>query len=257
MDADTAERIAIDDEPDCEGHRRVDRGDVRYRLGAPGALWDNGVEYARWRHDEVRDRVRELEAVFAANGGRYTWAIGPNTDAPGLAAELAARGLRKQADALIVTARIPIAGRRPAHDLRLVEERDERTVRDALRVDRDRALEGEALHGAVARRLAYLACPTRRGGGVVAYRGELAVGYGAWRDASDGDAVYLAGAVTLRPHRRTGVYTAILGWRLDRAARAGRSVAVAVAERATSAPILLRLGFREVGGRQIWVARSS
>jgi GNAT superfamily N-acetyltransferase len=127
-------------------------------------------------------------------------------------------------------------------------------VTDALRLDRDRDLGGEALRAAVERRLAYLACPGRRGGGVVAYRRDLAVGHGAWRDGTDGASVYLAGAVTLRPHRRSGVYTAILGWRLDRAAQAGRTVAVAVAERATSAPILMRKGFREVGGRQIWVA---
>ena len=70
----------------------------------------------------------------------------------------------------------------------------------------------------------------------------------------DGDAVLLNTAVTLRPHRRTGVYTAVLGWRLDRAVRDGKTIAVVVAERSTSAPILMRKGFREVGARQIWMS---
>jgi hypothetical protein len=66
--------------------------------------------------------------------------------------------------------------------------------------------------------------------------------------------VYLHRASTLQPHRRTGVYSAILGWRLDRAVRDGKTEAVVVAERASTAPILMRKGFREVGALQIWMA---
>ena len=79
-------------------------------------------------------------------------------------------------------------------------------------------------------------------------------GHGRWRYGTDGDTVYLSTAVTLRPHRRTGVYTAILGWRLDRAVKDGKTTAVVVGERSTSAPILMRKGFREVGSLQIWMA---
>jgi hypothetical protein len=66
--------------------------------------------------------------------------------------------------------------------------------------------------------------------------------------------VFLHTASTLQPHRRTGVYTAILDWRLERAVRDGKTTAVALAERSTSAPILMRKGFREVGAMQIWMA---
>ena len=252
MNADAAERVALDDEPACEGFERVDRGDVRYTLGPDALPWSNGVAYARWRPEEVALRAKEIIGIFRARNVRFTWQIGPNTDAVGLSAVLAANGLHREVDALLLTANIPIRGRLPAHDLRLVEEHDERTASDAIRIDRDRG--PEEVRARLEARMRYLACPDRRGGGVVAYRRDLAVGYGAWRYGSDGETVFLHTASTLRPHRRTGVYTAILGWRLDRAAREGKTTAVVMAERASSAPILMRKGFREVGAVQIWMA---
>lgn len=252
MNADEAERVAIDDEPECEGLERVDRGDVRYKLGSEASPWNTGVEWARWRPDQVASRATEMLALLKGHGPKFTWAIGPNTDAPGLASVLSSRGLHKEVDALLLVANIPMRGRLPEHDLRLVEERDERTATEAIRIDRD--LTGEELRARVERRMRYLQCATRRGGGVVAYRRGLAVGYGRWRYGTDGGTVYLHSASTLRPHRRSGVYAAILAWRLGKAVKDGKTTAVVVAERSTMAPILLRKGFREVGARQIWMS---
>jgi GNAT superfamily N-acetyltransferase len=252
MNADVAERVALEDEPECEGFERIDRGDVRYKLGSDPLPWSNGVAYARWRPEEVETRAKEIIRIFRDRGVAFTWQIGPNTDAVGLSTVLGANGLHKEVDALLLTAKIPIRGRLPEHDLRLVEELDERTASDAIRVVRNRT--GDELRTRLESRMRYLKCPTRRGGGVVAYRRDLAVGHGAWRYGSDGETVYLHMASTLQPHRRTGVYTAILGWRLDRAVRDGKTIAVVVAERSTSAPILMRKGFREVGSLQIWMA---
>ena len=252
MNADAAERVAMDDEPECEGFERIDRGDVRYKLGSDPLPWSNGVAYARWRPEEVEVRAKEMIDLFRARKVRFTWQIGPNTDAVGLSTVLAANGLHREVDALLLTSKIPIRGRLPEHDLRLVEETDERTATDAIRIDRDRA--SDEVRARVEGRLRYLRCPSRRGGGVVAYRRDLAVGYGRWRYGTDGDTVYLSTAHTLRPHRRTGVYSAVLGWRLDRAVRDGRTIAVVVAERSPSAPILMRKGFREVGSLQVWMA---
>jgi GNAT superfamily N-acetyltransferase len=252
VNADVAERVALDDEPECEGFERVDRGDVRYKLGSDALPWSNGVAYARWRPEEVEQRAKEVIAVFRERGVAFTWQIGPNTDAVGLSRVLAAQGLRREIDALLLTATIPIRGRLPEHDLRLVEELDERTATDAIRVVRDRT--ADEVRTRLEARMRYLRCPSRRGGGVVAYRRDLPVGHGAWRYGTDGETVYLHMASTLQPHRRTGVYTAILGWRLDRAVRDGKTTAVVVAERASTAPILMRKGFREVGAVQIWMA---
>ena len=79
-----AERIALDEEPECEGFERVDRGDVRYKLGADALPWSNGVAYARWRPEEVEQRAKEIIALFRERGVAFTWQIGPNTDAVGL-----------------------------------------------------------------------------------------------------------------------------------------------------------------------------
>ena len=247
-----AERIALDEEPECEGFERVDRGDVRYKLGSDALPWSNGVAYARWRPEEVEQRAKEIIALFRERGVAFTWQIGPNTDAVGLSRVLATQGLRREIDALVLTAKIPIRGRLPDHDLRLVEEHDERSATDAIRMDRDRSKDEVRMR--VEARMRYLGCASRRGGGVIAYRRDLAVGYGAWRYGSDGDTVFLHRASTLQPHRRSGVYSAILGWRLDRAVRDGKTEAVVVAERASTAPILMRKGFREVGALQIWMA---
>src|SRR2546423_1351803 len=206
VDADEAEGVAIDDEPECEGIERVDRGDVRYKLGSDRWPWNTVVEYARWRPEEVEARANEMLALLRARNAPFMWAIGPNTDAPGLASILASRGLHKEVDALLLTAKIPIRGRLPEHDLRLVEERDERTATDAIRVDRDIA--GEDLRVRVEQRMRYLGCPSRRGGGVVAYRRDLPVGRARWRYCTDGETVYLHNALPLRPHRRTGASAA-------------------------------------------------
>jgi GNAT superfamily N-acetyltransferase len=252
VDADAAERVAMDDEPECEGFERIDRGDVRYKLGADPLPWSNGVAYARWRPEVVEERATELIAMFRSRGLAFTWQIGPNTDAVGLSNVLAAHGLHKEVDALLLTAKIPIRGRPRENDVRLVEEHDERTATHAIRIERDRTM--DEVRSRVEARLRYLKCPTRRGGGVVAYRGELPVGYGRWRYGTDGDTVFLHTGATLQPHRRTGVYTALLEWRLERAVRDGKTTAVIVAERASSAPILMRKGFRDVGAMQIWMA---
>ncbi|MDQ6857742.1 MAG: hypothetical protein M3Z65_01975 [Chloroflexota bacterium] len=252
MNPDEAERAAMDDEPACEGFDRVERGDVTYKVGADLLPSSNGVSYARWRPEEVEPRALELIAMFRTRGAAFTWQIGPNTDAVGLSRVLAANGLRRELDALLLVAALPIRGRLPQHDLRLVEETDERTASDAIRIDRDRTV--DEVRTGVEARLRYLRCPSRRGGGVVAYRRDQPVGYGRWRYGSDGGTVFLSTALTLRPHRHTGVYTAILGWRLERAVRDGKTAAVVVAERASTAPILMRKGFHEVGGLQVWSA---
>lgn len=249
MDADSAEHIVIDDEPDCERAVRVDRGDVRYTL-TTGPRPQADVAYARFPPAEVESRAALVIGTFRDLGSPFRWSIGPLTDAPGLATILAASGLRRERDALIVTAPLPMRGRQPDHDLELVEETDERTARDGLRVDRD--LSGSELDRLTGERAGYLACGGRRGGGVVAYRRGIPVGYGRWRYGTDGLSVYLSHAHTLRPHRRTGVYTAILGYRIDRAVRHGRTVAVASVDRGTIAPILMRKGFREVASVTTW-----
>ena len=124
----------MDDEPECEGVERVDRGDVRYKLGSDPYPWNTGVEWARWRPGEVEARTMEMLALLKAHSPKFIWAIGPNTDAPGLASVLSSRGLHKEIDALLLTAKIPIRGRLPSN--RVITSASRRIFSSTAWVDR-------------------------------------------------------------------------------------------------------------------------
>jgi predicted GNAT family acetyltransferase len=56
----------------------------------------------------------------------------------------------------------------------------------------------------------------------------------------------ISGAATLKAHRGRGTYTALMGARLAEARATGKDAAVLQGDRKTSAPICVKLGFREV-----------
>jgi len=58
--------------------------------------------------------------------------------------------------------------------------------------------------------------------------------------------VLLGGAATVPEHRGHGIYTALVKRRLDDARGDGREAAIVQADRDTSAPICVKLGFREL-----------
>jgi hypothetical protein len=66
--------------------------------------------------------------------------------------------------------------------------------------------------------------------------------------------VLLGGAGTLEQHRGHGLYTALVAKRLADARIDGRTTAVVQADRATSAPICAKLGFREICGLEIFAS---
>jgi hypothetical protein len=70
----------------------------------------------------------------------------------------------------------------------------------------------------------------------------------------DSPIVLLGGAATLEEHRGHGLYTALVAKRLADARVDGRTTAVVQADRATSAPICAKLGFREICGLEIFVS---
>ena len=69
----------------------------------------------------------------------------------------------------------------------------------------------------------------------------------------DSPIVLLGGAATLPEHRGHGLYTALVARRLADARADGRTAAVIQADRATSAPICARLGFRELCSLDVFV----
>ena len=68
----------------------------------------------------------------------------------------------------------------------------------------------------------------------------------------DSPIVLLGGAATVPEHRGRGIYSALVAKRLADARADGRSAAVIQAVRSTSAPICVKLGFREVCGLEFY-----
>ncbi|HKC50785.1 MAG TPA: GNAT family N-acetyltransferase [Myxococcota bacterium] len=68
----------------------------------------------------------------------------------------------------------------------------------------------------------------------------------------DSPIVLLGGAATVPEHRGRGIYSALVAKRLADARADGRSAAVIQAVRSTSAPICVKLGFREMCGLEFY-----
>ena len=72
----------------------------------------------------------------------------------------------------------------------------------------------------------------------------------------DSAIVLLGGAATLPERRGHGLYTALVARRLGDARADGRTAAVVQADRATSAPVCAKLGFRELCGLEVFASAS-
>jgi GNAT superfamily N-acetyltransferase len=145
----------------------------------------------------------------------------------------------------------PLPGARPRSEPELGWVRDAATARhceevdlavfgglpaDEARLARTGAQEGES-HAA------------GRGGRLVAYLGGRPVGAAGLSLAAGptGPVARLWGGAVLEPHRRRGVYSALLRARLEYATVHGAAMALVKGRVETSAPILRRAGFREYG----------
>jgi len=70
----------------------------------------------------------------------------------------------------------------------------------------------------------------------------------------DSPTVLLGGAATLEEYRGHGLYTALVARRLADARADGRTAAIIQGDRRTSAPICVKLGFREISGLEIFAS---
>ena len=232
------------------GYRGIDREDVRaWCYDAVGA-GSRGVARARWSDEEVPAGLEEIRRFFETCRAPVRWYVGPSTTSARLVA-----ALRERASGVyeprLMTADL---GRVRFHksDVDVAEMRDlaqARAMLDAAFPDmppRARAL-------AITEAEAYLAAQ-RRGGTLLAYRADEIVGFGAWRDASDGSAVQLIGGWTTPAERGRGVYSTLTAERCRAAASRGIRYAATVADPTTSAPILAHAGFADHGPLRIFNA---
>lgn len=95
-------------------------------------------------------------------------------------------------------------------------------------------------------RESYLNMKNRRGGFITAFIGQDPVGYSRYRLSSDGEALYLNGAGVLLDFRNRHVYSSMLEYRENLAYSMGAGLTAVAAREGSSAPILSKLGYREV-----------
>jgi len=93
----------------------------------------------------------------------------------------------------------------------------------------------------------YLSSSDRRGGYVLYYLDDKAVGYGTYRFSSCGRYMYLAGTGVLEAYRNRGIYKSILNYRLNKAIHRGADYVLTQARLGHSSPILEKCGFDKAG----------
>ena len=192
---------------------------------------------------DVKNRLDALIAEVQERAGRCLWIVGPGTQPAGLDRRLMSRGFTVffDCDGLVLedlTVHIP---RSPEV---VVEPLSRATVQDyAERCSDapDPAWHRYLLESAYR----YLNSPKREVEIYVALVGGEVAGYSVLRTEPTGVA-YLANAMIVKEFRNRGVYSSLTAHRLDVARVAGCTVAFCAAQSKTSAPILIRRGFKPV-----------
>ncbi|HEX9435749.1 MAG TPA: GNAT family N-acetyltransferase [Candidatus Limnocylindria bacterium] len=223
----------------------VERDDVLMWTRPSPTKWSSSVRVAKWSTDEAARRIDEVIAFFAARRRPFVWHVGPSSRPEDLAERLRTRGFHDTDPTRLLIAGLPIRGLR-AGDVRIVEARERVRIREYLRFGHPDWTD-EQVESEIGERQLFIDRYGERGGFLLAYMDGASVANAAWRDSTDGRAVYLTGAGTLPEHRRKGIYQTLVAYRTDRAISRGCRYAVIQAQVDTSMPILLRRGFVDVG----------
>jgi GNAT superfamily N-acetyltransferase len=212
--------------------------------------WANHVHWARWKDSEAERGIDEVLAFFAARRRPFVWSVGPSSAPADLAARLAARGLALDVDARQLAARLPLGAFRTDPSLRIADIGTEAEARVAIRIQH-----ADWSDARVAEAAAELFARIRAGllHAVLAWRDDVAVAEGRWRIHPDLAVVYLSGASTRPDARRRGAYSTLVIHRVERGRRDGCRFAAITADPDTSAPILIKRGFVEIGRERIFL----
>lgn len=122
-------------------------------------------------------------------------------------------------------------------------------VRDLVRVTTTiwHIVDQDQIELAVNRYNEYLNAPDRRGGYILYYKGDVAVGYGTYRYSKCSRYMYLAGTGVIEKYRRQGIYRSLLNYRLRLASQRHTEYVIAQARKGHSSPILVKCGFKKAG----------
>lgn len=224
----------------------VERPDLLMWTRPGPTKWSSSVRLARWEPDEADRRIEEVLEFFRRRGRPFVWHLVPSSTPADLGVRLGRAGLAREQVTRLLVVELPVRGLRGNADVRIVDTRTPAEVEARLRFAWP-AWSDEVIRSEAADRLRFLDLYGERAGFLLAYLGDVAVADAAWRDSTDGRAVYLTGAGTRADHRGRGIYQALTAYRLDRAIARGCRYAVIQARMDTSMPILLKRGLRDVG----------
>jgi GNAT superfamily N-acetyltransferase len=239
------EAMLYDYEPEWtpDGLVEINRADVLAWKRPGWSVGHSRVVYAKWSAPDVDKRVDELLAFFGDTP--FNWHVGPSSSPRDLVNRLMTRGLRLVAEPRMMTITLPLPDDWPVNrEVRIVEVADAEMARLGLRLAHHDSPEIER---DVVERMAYLGLPSRRGGFLVAYIGDVPCANAGYRYSSDGRCVYLTGAETVEQFRGQGVYKTLIAHRAAQGVDRGCVFASILANVQTSGPILARRGFADHG----------
>lgn len=248
-----AEAILYDYDPrdlptDLELMERPDL--LMWSRPSPGK-WSSSVRRVRWDEDEAERRIDHVLSFFRERDRAFVWHVGPSSSPADLPLRLERRGLAREPETRLLIAQLPVEGFRADSDVRVVEARDPAEIKAYLRFAHpDWTV--DQVRRELPERIRFLDVYRGSAGFLLAYFGGELVANAAWRDSTDGHAVYLTGAGTKDEHRGRGIYQTLTRYRLARALARGRRYAVIQARTDTSMPILLRRGFTEAGAVSVF-----
>jgi GNAT superfamily N-acetyltransferase len=215
----------------------------------PQDPWSSTVYWAHWREAETDERIGEVLEIFRTRGQSFAWLVTARSEPASLGERLESHGFIRELDGRMLMAELPIAGLRISPDVRVEMVVDRAGLRDGLRVDHpdwDDARVGHKLEDRW-RRLG------KNFWVAVAYLENRPVGTARWSVNRALGVVEFGGAETLTEFRGRGVYSALVAFRTAHAAREGCTLAGIIADVGTSAPILLKRGFKDLGGATFYL----
>jgi len=226
-----------------DGLVEINRTDVLAWKRPGWPIGNSRVAYAKWTESAVDVRIGELLAFFGDTA--FNWHVGPSSSPGDLVDRLVSYGLVLVAQPRMMTISLPLDDVWPRNsELRIVEVATPKMARISLQL----AHHGPAqIERDVAERMTYLGVPSRRGGFLVAYLGDVPVANAGYRYSADGRCLYLTGAETVEEFRGRGIYKTLIAHRAARAVERGCVLASILAHTETSAPILERHGFADHG----------
>ena len=226
-----------------DGLIEINRKDVLAWKRPGWPIGNSRVAFVKWTESGVDVRIEGLLAFFGETA--FNWHVGPSSSPPDLVDRLVRHGLVLVAKPRMMTISLPLPGAWALNsEVRIVEVANPELARISLQL----AHHGpEHIERDVADRMTYLGVPSRRGGFLVAYLGDLPVANAGYRYSADGRCVYLTGAETVEQFRGRGVYKTLIAHRAARAVERGCILASILAHTETSAPILARHGFADHG----------